>query len=459
MRAWIAVALWKRLAGERRLRLRVVSVLVIALGSAALLAGPGIDSTVRAQTPGDYDTDDDGLIEVTTVAQLNAIRWDLNGDGDVDPGGDATLYGAAFPNAMASMGCATGCTGYELTANLDLETAGDSFTGWEPIGGMSGAFTATFDGGAPDFTLSNLFIDNSMQGIGLFGAAGGGSVIRNVTLANVDITGGPFTGALVGRSLGSIIDSGATGGTVSGDEKTGGLVGVSVPGGVIVGSTAGVEVTGTAAATYIGGLVGFNGGPIIDSHATGNVEGVQWVGGLAGASLGAGGVNRISGSTAGGTVTGAGDLAGGLVGWNNGPISSSHATGDVIGGHWVGGLVGSNFGAGGVNRISGSTAGGTVTGTGYYVGGLVGWNSGPISSSHATRDVMGAQQVGGLVGSNNGARGVNRISGSTAGGTVTGTGDLGRWIGRMEQRPDHRQPRHWERGGCQPGWGTCWVEL
>ena len=202
MRAWIAVALWKRLAGGRRLRLRVVSVLVIALGSAALLAGPGIDSTVRAQTPVDYDMDDDGLIEVTTVAQLNAIRWDLNGDGDVDPSGDATLYSEAFPTAMASMGCATGCTGYELTANLDLEGAGDSFTGWEPIGGMSGAFTATFDGGAPNFTVSNLFIDNSMQGIGLFGAAGGGSVIRNVTLANVDITGGPFTGALVGRSSG-----------------------------------------------------------------------------------------------------------------------------------------------------------------------------------------------------------------------------------------------------------------
>ena len=424
MRAWTAVALWKRLAGGRRLRLRVVSVLVIALGSAALLAGPVIYSTARAQPIVDYDSDDDGLIEVATVAQLNAIRWDLNGDGDVDPSGDATGYSEAFPTAMASMGCATGCTGYELTENLDLEGAGDSGTGWEPIGGMSGAFTATFDGGAPDFTLSNLFIDNSMQGIGLFGAAGGGSVIRNVTLADVDITGGPSTGALVGRSLGSIIDSGATG-AVSGTEKTGGLVGVSVhPGGVIVGSTAGVEVTGTAGETNIGGLVGFNGGPIIDSHATGNVNGVQWVGGLVGANVGAGGVNRISGSTAGGTVIGAGDIAGGLVGWNNGPISSSHATGDVYGGHQVGGLVGSNQGDGGVNRISGSTAAGTVIGDGWYVGGLVGWNNGPISSSHATRDVRGLQQVGGLVGANQGDEGVNRISGSTARGTVTGTRDI-----------------------------------
>ena len=120
MRERTIIALWKRLADGQRLRLRVVSVLVIALGSAALLMGPGIDSTARAQTTVDYDGDDDGLIEVTTVAQLGAIRWDLNGDGAVDPGGDAASYGAAFPNAMVSplMGCATtGCVGYELTAN------------------------------------------------------------------------------------------------------------------------------------------------------------------------------------------------------------------------------------------------------------------------------------------------------------------------------------------------------
>ena len=67
------------------------------------------------------------------------------------------------------------------------------------------------------------------------------------------------------------------------------------------------------------------------------------VGGLVGSNSGAGGVNRISGSTAGGAVTGTGDFVGGLVGRNNGPISDSHATGDVNGGNWVGGLVGTNY--------------------------------------------------------------------------------------------------------------------
>ena len=425
MRARIIIALWKHLAGGQRLRLRAVSVLVIALGSAALLVGSGIDSTARAQTTVDYDVDGDGLIEVATIAQLNAVRWDLDGDGGVDPSGDATGYATAFPNPMASMGCAaTGCVGYELNANLNLHSTGDVVTGWEPIGGESSAFIATFDGGAPDFTISQLFINSSLEGIGLFGETGPGSVIRNVTLAEVNVGGGASTGALVGRNSGLIIDSSATG-AVSGAKSTGGLVGESVNLGVIVGSTAGVRVTDTGAdeGTYIGGLVGLNAGPIIDSHATGNVLGDEGVGGLVGSNSGAGGINRISGSTASGTVTGITNLVGGLVGENNGPIINSRATGTVRGVRWVGGLVGENSGAG-VGKISGSTAAGNVTGTGTQVGGLAGSNNAPISGSHATGDVSGVKWVGGLVGQNNGAGGVNRISGSTAAGDVTGTGNL-----------------------------------
>ena len=56
----------------------------------------------------DYDVDDDGLIEVADLAQLNAIRWDLDGDGSTTEAG----YATAFPHAPAAgMGCpTTGCT-------------------------------------------------------------------------------------------------------------------------------------------------------------------------------------------------------------------------------------------------------------------------------------------------------------------------------------------------------------
>ena len=132
----------------------------------------------------DYDADNDGLIDVDTLAKLNAMRWDLNGDGvadkhDSNNDGDytdtgeydyTTNYTAVFTNAEDNMGCGetgasissnnTGnpaCSGYELSANLDFNTnnsaksstnptgadSGDTYwnsgNGWDPIGGTSAA--------------------------------------------------------------------------------------------------------------------------------------------------------------------------------------------------------------------------------------------------------------------------------------------------------------------------------
>ena len=68
----------------------------------------------------DYDADDDGLIDISTVPQLAAIEFDPNGDGEVGTP-DQTKYDTAFPYALAGMGCpAAGCTGYELHNNLDF---------------------------------------------------------------------------------------------------------------------------------------------------------------------------------------------------------------------------------------------------------------------------------------------------------------------------------------------------
>ena len=48
-----------------------------------------------------YDTDDDRLIEITTLAQLDAIRHDLDGDGRPAYGED-TAYAEAFPEGGVS---------------------------------------------------------------------------------------------------------------------------------------------------------------------------------------------------------------------------------------------------------------------------------------------------------------------------------------------------------------------
>ena len=403
----------------------------------AVLAGSGFDSTVSAQSLVDYDADDDGLIEVTTEAQLNAIRWDLDGSGVVDASANATSYSAAFPNAATQMGCTGGCEGYELAADISLTSS--TGMGWEPIGNSTTRFNATFEGNGR--TISNLFINRTTADTGLFGHTGSASAIRNVTLTSVNVTGSDNVGALVGLNgvspAGGRIDNCEATGRVIGTSDVGGLVGENY--GPISGSSASVAVNipYRMPGTRVGGLVGQNlEATISNSHARGDVTGgrvANSVGGLVGfnydelawttAALPR---NAISGSTASGTVTGGGRV-GGLVGSNNGPISDSAALNpSVTGEYHVGGLVGYNWDsqADGSNAISGSTAHGAVTG-GTQAGGLVGLNNGPISDSAALNpSVSGSSDVGGLVGRNNDAQadGSNAISGSTAHGAVTATG-------------------------------------
>ena len=77
---------------------------------------------VPTAQPTARDRDGDGLIEVDNLTQLDAIRWDLDGDGISD---DAD-YAAAFPDANTGTLCSVeSCAGYELTANLDFDTNGN----------------------------------------------------------------------------------------------------------------------------------------------------------------------------------------------------------------------------------------------------------------------------------------------------------------------------------------------
>ena len=128
----------------------------------------------------DYDADDDGLIEVSNLAQLDAMRYDLDGDGSVDGATWRPYYATgAFAMGALGMGCPDGCTGYELSADLDFDTDGSGIAdspdtywndgaGWSPIGSEDEPFTANFEGGG--HTLSNLFINRPAEdGIGLFG--------------------------------------------------------------------------------------------------------------------------------------------------------------------------------------------------------------------------------------------------------------------------------------------------
>ena len=264
-----------------------------------------------------YDTDRDGLIEVSSLMQLNAVRWDLDGDGLPDSSSGMAGFAAAFPGALHGMGCPDSeCSGYELISDLDFDTngngradAGDDYwndgEGWAPIGDDFGApFESFFDGGG--HTISNLYIDRrDAEYVGLFGNTthsgsnyfvGLNNNIRDLALVNVDVEGGTDTGGLVG-SNGLVIAACSVTGVVRGSHNVGGLVGSNFSGRVIASySTASV-----ADGLNTGGLVGSNfSGTIIASYSIGSVSDYNGasssadVGGLVGSNFADRGTTRDS---------------------------------------------------------------------------------------------------------------------------------------------------------------------
>ena len=248
--------------------------------------------TPAPTTAGDYDSDDDGLIEVSNLAQLNAIRHDSDGDGYVSTD-VIDDYFSAFSGAADDMGCPIdGCIGYELVNDLDFDTngsgeadEGDAYWnggGWDPI--YLGRDT-TFEGG--NYVISNLYIHRSDEGdVGLFSTNDG--VIRNVRLTNVNVSGEYRVGGLAGNLQSGSISGSHVSGSVTGEGAVGGVVGYS-QGRPITAVHADVNVVGK---NNIGGLVGYNSVAsredevISDSTAIGAVVGEDNVGGLVGKNVG-----------------------------------------------------------------------------------------------------------------------------------------------------------------------------
>ena len=314
------------------------------------------------------DRDANGLIELYTLTQLHNMRYNLSG----------SSYKTSTADTGSTAGCPnTGCNGYELMNDVELDTDGDgqSWTqdssgnysldsgdsaapyfvidssgsgGWQPVGdSVNNAFNAIFDGNG--YVIRNLAIRSELTNIGLFGVTTANAIIRNVGLVNnlSDYTGSAsniYVGGLVGLQ---------NGGSITGSYATGNADG------------------GAGTFDYVGGLVGRQDrGSITASYATGNADGgaggIDRVGGLVGEQ---GGGGSITGSYATGNADGgdgSGDLVGGLVGEQNGSITASYATGNADGGDGsgdlVGGLVGDQFGSISASYSFGSKVGGEFAG-------------------------------------------------------------------------------------------------
>ncbi|MFW6305140.1 MAG: GLUG motif-containing protein, partial [Candidatus Saliniplasma sp.] len=220
---------------------------------------------------------------------------------------------------------------FTLINDLDKTTVGyethvNTTEGWEPLGGWKGSyytyFTGSFNG--QNYDISDLFINRpSEDHIGLFGYVGKSEnegAITNVTLKNIDITGDSRTGGLVGRlDYGSVSNSSSSG-TVAGGYIGGGIVGTNR--GTIIKSFASVDVVSDSSETSseAGGLAGANHGTISDCYATGDVTGnKERLGGLAGNNG-----DTITNSYSVGKVNGESAYVGGLIGYDYGTVTNAY---------------------------------------------------------------------------------------------------------------------------------------
>ncbi|MBG6080642.1 filamentous hemagglutinin family protein [Rubrivivax gelatinosus] len=306
---------------------------------------------------------------------------------------------------------------YSLGTDLDLSATlggGDVWgaSGFVPVGSSGGTFSGRFDG--QGHRISGLNIERAGTNyVGLFGYTQG-ATIADVHLVGGSVTGNDNVGALVGYMQDGTL-TGASAQTdvdarSTGESNVGGLVGAN-DGGAITASWAGGDVTG--AGYQAGGLVGynFNGGSISRSYATGDVTGTStlggmgYVGGLVGANGYSGDGGSISGSYATGTVTASSGPVGGFVGHNEGSITDSYATGNVVGlgsSSNIGGFVGVNFANG---TITGAYSTGQVSGT-TNVGGFAGYNNNTASAiSNAYWDTQTSGRSIGIAGGTGGATG------------------------------------------------------
>lgn len=292
-----------------------------------------------------------------------------------DGNGNYTVTTADGLKAVADI-ANNGSLDINITLDKDITLTGE----WTPIGSRNSPYTGTFDGGG--HILSGLTIDQSETTyVGLIGYIGGGGTVKNLTLADVDITADSYVGAVAGRNDGIIENCLVTGSVTSYAGENNGYVG-GITGenrGAITGCAALGSVT-VANGMYVGGIAGcHNGGSITVCYSSATVTAMAYVGGIAGQSSAMLNAATITACYSTGDVTAA----------KNGPGYS-----------FVGGVVGYNS-----NKavLAACYATGSVSGEGDFVGGVVGSNeNGTLTACyHATGDVTGASgSTGGVVGRN-----------------------------------------------------------
>ncbi len=245
----------------------------------------------------------------------------------------------------------------KLMDNISLEGVK-----WTPIGSEERPYISTFDGNGK--TISDLTIKGYDYGVGLFGYVGGDlknkTVIKNLSVENVNLYGMAAVGAVAGRAgPNTLIDNVTTNGIVMGERGVAGVVGSTDRAEVRYAKNY-AHVQGEQTSTeYIGGIVGY----AIDTkiYATYNA-------------------GKITGDTNGICATG------GIVGFldtsleyeekdDYSYVMASINEGSILSDTYVGGIVGDVMDG----LVIGNVNFGSVRGYERDIGGIVGQNQGKMT--------------------------------------------------------------------------------
>ena len=290
---------------------------------------------------------------------------------------------------------------YKLMNDVDLTewiNAKSPKEGWPAIG-KNGISEIFFDGGG--HTVSGLWCKTDAGYNGLFSNFPGG-YIRNLNVKVADgksVSGGDYTGILIGRFAKGTINNVTVEGNVASTCRGGGIVGGAEDLTINSASFAG-KVTSTSNDAKLGGIAGeTNGGKLTRCSANADIE-----------------------------ATGENTIAGGLAGVANSDISVSYSKGSVTltgAGSYAGGLLGQNLSSGTVaNCYSQASASSKL-----YAAGLVAYNYGAVSNSYAKGNVSSQYYGAGVVGYNDGANAT--LSGCVAGNPKVDISDQSGWTIRV----------------------------
>ena len=253
-----------------------------------------------------------GYIGISTAAQLNAVRNNLNKN-------------------------------YILMANIDLSGWGN----WVPIGGDENApFKGAFDGNG--YVIKNMTVNvksaNSIYA-GLFGYCYAGSIKNLGMLGGSVITSSAsyyshYVGGIAGDSSSSISNCYNTGNVRASSvshSEVGGIVGISSSSISNCYNTGEVSASSASYSSYAGGIAGYSSSAsIINCHNTGDVRAssasYSYAGGIAGYSSSASSSISIcynAGDVSASSSASYSPCAGGIAGDSSSSISNCYNIGDV----------------------------------------------------------------------------------------------------------------------------------